>query len=311
MFFITPALILLLGVAASGGQDGNASPTFRGGVSLVKVDAQVLDRGGRIVPGLQASGFQILDEGQPQKIAYFGRESEPLDLVLLLDVSGSMYRHLEQLADAARAALKQLYEGDRVAVALFARSAGIRKPLTEDLQSVEAEMHDAVNTRTLGSGTAINAAIVVTAQYLQRQKARGRRAVLIVTDNVSLNYLVPDEEVIRQLYAADAVLNGILIGRQRRPEPPRPGRFLNSDFTPSNVYKLAEQTGGEAVEAGRIGDSFPQMIERIRARYSIQFATPAGASGAYRHVRVEFAPDARSRLRGAGIRARAGYYAPE
>ena len=277
----------------------------------MKIDAQVLDHGGRIVAGLKASDFQILDEGQLQKIAYFGRESEPLDLVLLLDVSGSMYRHLEQLADAARASLKQLYAGDRVAVALFARSAEIRKPLTEDLQAVEDEMHDAVNTRKLGSGTAINAAIVVTAQYLQREKPRGRRAVLIVTDNVSLNYLVPDEEVIRQLYAADAVLNGILIGKQKRPEPPRPGRFVNSDFTPSNIFKLAEQTGGEAVEAGKIGDSFPQMIERIRARYSIQYAAPAAPAGAYRHVRVEFAPEARGRLRGAAIRARAGYYAPE
>ena len=271
----------------------------------------MLDRGGRIVAGLKASDFQILDEGQVQKIAYFGRESEPLDLVLLLDVSGSMYRHLEQLADAARASLKQLYAGDRVAVALFARSAEIRQPLTEDLHAVEEEMHDAVNTRKLGSGTAINAAVVATAHYLQKQKPRGRRAVLIVTDNVSLNYLVPDEEVIRQLYAADAVLNGILIGRQKRPEPPRPGRFTNSDFTPSNIFKLAEQTGGEAVEAGKIGDSFPQMIERIRARYSIQYAAPAAAPGAYRHVRVEFSPGARGKLRGAGIRARAGYYAPE
>jgi VWFA-related protein len=307
MFFITPALILLLAGAASAWQE----PTFRGGISLVKVDAQVLDRSGRIVAGLKASDFQILDERQLQKIAYFGRESEPLDLVLLLDVSGSMYRHLEQLAEAARASLKQLYAGDRVAVALFARSAEIRQPLTEDLQAVEEEMHDAVNTRKLGSGTAINAAVVATARYLQAQKPRGRRAVLIVTDNVSLNYLVPDEEVIRQLYAADAVLNGILIGKQKRPEPPRPGRFTNSDFTPSNIFKLAEQTGGEAVEAGKIGDSFPQMIERIRARYSIQYAAPAAAPGAYRHVRVEFSPEARGKLRGANIRTRAGYYAPE
>jgi len=270
----------------------------------------VLDRSGRIVAGLKASDFQVLDEGQPQKIAYFGRESEPLDLVLLLDVSGSMYRHLEQLADAARASLKQLYEGDRVAVALFARSTEIVQPLTEDLQAVEDQMHDAVHSRKLGSGTAINAAIVTTAQYLQRQQQRGRRAVLIVTDNVSLNYRVPDEEVIRQIYSADAVLNGILIGRQKRPEQ-RTSQFVNSNFTPANVFKLAEQTGGEAVAAGRIGDSFPQMIERIRARYSIQFAASAGAPGAYRHLRVELAPGVRGKLRGAGIRARAGYYAPE
>jgi hypothetical protein len=65
------------------------------------------------------------------------------------------------------------------------------------------------------------------------------------------------------------------------------------------------------VEAGRIGNSFPQMIERMRARYSIQYAAPAAPAGTYRHVRVELAPEARGRLRGAAIRARAGYYAPE
>jgi VWFA-related protein len=272
------------------------------------VDTQVVDHSGRVVPGLTAADFRVYDDGQPQKIAYFGNEAEPLDLLLLLDVSGSMHRFLEQMAGTARAALKQLYPTDRVGLMLFARSASLREPLTQDLTEVEREMRDAVRTQSLGSGTAITSAIVAAAQYLQKEPALGRRAVLIVTDNLSLNYMVTDEDVIRQLYAANAVLNGILIGRQKRPDPPKRGQYVNPDFSPSDIYKLAEQSGGEAMEAGKIGESFENMIERIRARYSIQYEAPPSQPGVYHRIQVQLSPEARERHHVASVRARAGYY---
>lgn len=287
---------------------GQEIPTFRTGVSLVKVDVQVVEHNGHIVPDLTRDDFEVFDEGKPQKITYFGRESEPLDLLLLLDVSGSMRRSLEQLAGAAAGALKQLFEQDRVAVMLFSRSTLVRQSFTADFQAVEAGLRDSVREQSLGSGTAINFAIVSAAQYLQRQPVRGRRAVLIITDNLSLNYRVPDEDVIRELYRADAVLNAILIGKQRRPDAPKPGSYANPDFTPSDVLKLAEETGGEALEAAKIGASFQTMIERIRARYSLQYAAPEAEPGAYRHIRVQLSDSTRRRYRNVVIRARSGYY---
>ena len=311
MFFMALAFILLPANPAPAQENAADNPTFRAGVSLVKVDAQVVGQNGRIVPGLTSADFQLFDDGRPQKIVYFGQESEPLDLVLLLDVSGSMHRHLEQMAATARAALKQLHASDRVGVMLFAKRAEVRQPLTEDFRAVEQEMRDAVNTSSLGSGTAINAAIVEGAQYFEKQPARGRRAILIVTDNMSLNYLLPDEEVVRRLYLADAVLNGILIGKQKRPDLPKSGRYSNPDFTPSDIFKLASESGGEAMEAGKIGESFQQMIERIRARYSMQYDAPPSAPGSFHHIRVDLAPETRARHTTAAVRARSGYYAPQ
>jgi Ca-activated chloride channel family protein len=309
MFFMASAFILLPAHVALAQQAAGEGPTFRTGVALVKVDAQVVGHNGRVVPGLAREDFEVFDDGRPQKIAHFGQDAEPLDLVLLLDVSGSMHRNLEQMAATAQAALKQLYPADRVAVVLFAKRAEVREPLTQDFRAVEEEMRDAVHTDALGSGTSINAAIVTAAQYLQKQPARGRRAVLIVTDNLSLNYRIPDEEVIHELYAADAVLNGMLIGKQKRPDLPKSGQYFNADFTPSDIFKLAEQSGGEAMEAGKIGESFQHMIERIRARYSIQYAAPPSKPGQFHHIRVELTPATRSRHRNSVIRARAGYYA--
>jgi hypothetical protein len=100
-----------------------------------------------------------------------------------------------------------------------------------------------------------------------------------------------------------------LVGKQKRPEPAKPGQYVNPDFTPSDVFKLAEQTGGEAMEAGKIGESFRNIIERIRARYSIQYEAPPSEPGAFHRIRVELTPEARRHHRDAVVQARAGYYA--
>src|SRR5690348_12701707 len=98
MFFIALVPIVLPG----------QTPTFRAGVTLVKVDASAANPNGRIISDLSRNDFEILDEGVPQPIVYFDHESEPLELLLLLDVSGSMHRSLMDLSATARAALRPL-----------------------------------------------------------------------------------------------------------------------------------------------------------------------------------------------------------
>lgn len=285
------------------------TPVFRAGSSLVRVDVQVIGRGGRVLGDLQAEDFAIYDEGQAREIAHFGRESEPLDLLLLLDVSGSMRRSIERMAETARLALRQLHPDDRVGVMLFARQIEVWEEFTKDFALVSDGMKDAVKERGLGTGTAINEGLLAAARHMGAQPVRGRRAILIVTDNMGLNYRVSDEQVLRALYAADSVLNAILIGKQKHPDPAPRGAVLNPDFTPPDVFKLAEESGGEALEAGKIGETFAQMIERIRARYSLHYAPPEDlGESSFRRIRVELTPQARRRHSSARIRARAGYY---
>jgi len=278
---------------------------------MVNVDAAVIDSAGRSLPGLGPNDFEVYDKNTPRKIVYFEHESDPLDLLLLLDVSGSMHRSLAELASTARAALRPLGSGDHVAVMLFARTSALRQPFTSDFDAVAGEIRTAIDTPDLGTGTAINAAIVAAAAQIGRQSSKARRAILIVTDNLSLNYRISDEQVLKELYGADATLNAILIGKQRRPPLPKPGVPLNTDFTPSDVFKLADKTGGEAMESRKASESFQFMIERIRSRYRLQYEAPAAVPGEFRPVRVQLAPAARNHHPNAAIRARAGYYVPE
>lgn len=287
---------------------GAQQPTFRAGVTVVRVDVQVLE-GGRSVPGLTSRDFIVRDEGAPQPVTYFAHETEPLDVLLLLDVSGSMRRHVNQMARAARQAAARLRPGDRVAVMFFSRRAQLALELTKDRHTLEEAFEKARRPPDLGSGTAINAAILEAARYVRRHSSRGRRAILILTDNEGLNYQAPDEEVVRALWEADCVLGAIVTGRAAPPKPAPAGVSMNPDFTPANVFRLAEETGGQIVKADDAGQVFVAMMEHLRTRYSLHYRAPEAAPGSFRRIEVDLTAEARRRHPRAVVLARRGYYA--
>ncbi len=300
-------ILILLLAWASLVQEPRDAPVFRAGVSMVRVDAQVVVQD-RQVDGLTVRDFVVYDAGRPQTVEYFARESEPVDLMLLLDVSGSMRRHVEQVAQVALGALGQLKPNDRVALMLFSREAELREEFTGDFPRVAARLKGAVREKGIRSWTAINSSVISAAAFMKQQPVRGRRAILILTDNQGLHYQVPDERAIQALLEADCVLNAIVTGKGGRPEPPKTGPDLNPDFTPPDVFRLAAETGGETVSAEHAGDAFRQMIERIRVRYTLHYRAPDDIPGAFRPIRVELAPEARARHPRARVLARSGYY---
>lgn len=288
--------------------NGAQEPTFRAGVTVVRVDAQVLE-GGRSVPGLSAGDFVVRDEGAPQPIAYFAHESDPLDLLLLLDVSGSMRRHLEEMARAARRAAGRLRPGDRAGIMFFSRRTELALALTADRDALEQAFERTRRPPDLGSGTAINASILEAARYVSDHASRGRRAIVILTDNEGLNYQTPDEEVVRALWGADCVLNAIVTKRAARPKPAPVGWTLNPDFTPADVFRLAEETGGQVVRADDAGQALVAMMEHLRTRYSLHYRAPEVAPGSFRRIELDLTAEARRRHPRAVILARRGYYA--
>lgn len=311
MMFFMRTLLIVLGVAwgLHGQETAPGEATFRTGVADVRVDAQVVD-GKNVVTGLTQADFTITDEGKPQNTVYFGRDSEPLSLVLLLDISGSMQRWIERISNVAREALGYLRPGDRVAILVFGKRMEVHQEFSDNLGESARQIASAIQNHDVGAGTAINLSIAAAADYMgKRARPEGRRAILILTDNLSLSYQFADQQVIRSLYRSDAVLNAIVVGRGIRPGPPKPGQYYNPDFTPADVFKLAEETGGEAVTADRPDVSFREMIERIRTRYSLAYhAPPDTVAGAFRHIGVSLSPDARRRYPLAEVRARHGYY---
>lgn len=287
------------------GQDAD-TPVFKGGVSDVRVDLQVLENG-RLIENLTREDFKVYDNNVRRDIGFFGHEREPLSVVLLLDVSGSMGKFIKQLSAASSAALDQLREGDSISIMVFGREQKVTLPFTSRRPEVISALAEAVREKDVGSGTLINPALIAAAQYVRDNAKTGRRAIIIVTDNLALNYQSPDETAIRELHNANAVLNAIVVGKGNRPDEGPKSRYVNPEFSPANVFKIAEETGGEAIKAARMDEAFPALMERIRARYSLLYGAPLGRSGEYREIRVEFTPEAKLRYPNAIIRSRKGY----
>jgi VWFA-related protein len=278
-------------------------------VSDVRVDVQVTD-GNKLIKDLTKDDFAVSDEGQPQSIVSFSHGDEPVTLILLLDISGSMQKYIDEISLEAREALGHLRPGDRVAIMVFAKSTAVAQSFSDNLAETARNIGGAVKNWDVGSSTLINSSVVNAAHYMEKHAGPGgRRAILILTDNLSVSYQLTDGQVIRELNKADTVLNAIITGRAIRPDPPAPGKPLNPDFTPANVYELAEQTGGEWVKAESAGDSFKEMIERIRSRYMLAYHEPASQPGKFRHITVTLAEGARKRYPAAELHSRSGYYA--
>lgn len=298
------------------------APTFRAGVTDVNVDVAVTaDR--RSVTGLQASDFTVFDEGQEQPIVSFGQDSVPLDVVLLLDTSGSMQRWIAELSEIANTALRQLKPGDRVAVIAFSGSTEIEQPLTSDMSRVADAIKRAATDGPSDGGTDINGAMQNTAEYLisfanKEQVVNPgvlgrRRAIVVITDNLGFSYNAPKKSVVAQLYRANTVVYGLVIPTEmskvihkyadsRKHPQPKDG------FEVNDVFDLAKQTGGEAEYAEHPDETFPDMLSQIRSRYVLTYHAPEAAPGSLRKIQVMLSKAARKRYRKAVVSARAGYY---
>jgi VWFA-related protein len=305
MFFIS-AIFMLAPLSA---QEEGPPLVFKTGVADVRVDVQVT-QGKELVTALAKDDFIVSDETKPQSIVSFQHGDEPVNLLLLLDISASMQPVIEQIAQTARDAMDHLRPGDRVAIMVFAKKTALHQEFSDNLAESARQIAAAVKKWDVGVTTQINSAIVDAAHYMDKNASPGgRRAILILTDNLSTSFQLTDGQVIRELDKSDTVLNAIVTGRAIRPDPPGPSMFPNKDVTPSNVFHLAEETGGEWVKVGQAGETFAEMIRRIRTRYMLAYHAPESEPGTFRHISVTLSPEAQKKYPTAEVHARSGYYA--
>lgn len=199
----------LLALSLAGGLLSPAADdevVFRSDVSLVRVDAQVVDGGNRALTGLRVTDFILREGGQLQPIRNFANEDMPADVLLLFDVSASMRPHIERIANAADRALRVLAPQDRVGIMVFDRSTRTRLPFHKRLSDVRAEMDRLLDEETFHGGTDITRGLLDAAEYVRRDaRPDARRAIVIVTDDQT-EFRRDVDGVSRALTRADAVL---------------------------------------------------------------------------------------------------------
>ena len=303
-----PAIIVLLNAVLTIAQD---VPAFRSDVSLVHVDVEVTD-GSRLLTGFHKEDFLVKDNGTSQTILYFSQDEEPLDVILLFDISGSMRPKVAKVAASAHAAFAELRHGDRIAVMTFHNRSRLVAPFTEDLEQVERTIQEDVVQGRFRGGTRILAAVENAAKHLsQEPRTQRRRAVLILTDDYGQRSRRAST-VVHALWEADASLSGLIIRRPGETAVTTVARISNPALLmlQEGMDGVAEKTGGETMKADDAGDAFREIMHRLRLRYSIYYAMPPGKAGEQRQVKVELTGDALRSHSSARVRARKGYVIP-
>lgn len=280
-------------------------PTFSTGVFLVHVDAEVLGQDGRPLIGLTKDDFRVLDGGEEQTIAAVSAEEQPLDLVLLFDTSGSMHGQIMKVAAVAHAGLRELRSGDRVCVMSFSVKPRLVWPFSDDLDAVEQAIQRVAQFHFRG-GTRIQDSVNDAATRFVRSNDREhqRRAVLILTDDFG-RPARNKTSIVENFWEADALLSGLVVTNHV-------AQFLLGSRLPAarrrgGIEDLVEKTGGDIIYSDDISSSFPEMMHRIRSRYSLYYRLPEGQVGSLRTIDVQLSAQAKQRFPQTRVIARRAY----
>ena len=313
---------------------------FRSDVSLVRVDAQVVDSTNRAIGRLQQDDFVLREEGRTQPIRGFASENMPVDVLFLLDVSASMRPHVQRIADASEQALTTMRKDDRMGIMVFDRSTRLRLPFRSGRQEVEREFDRLLRQERFNGGTDITRGMLDAADYVRREGRRdAKRAIVILTDDET-EMDRNEAYVSRALTRADAVMFALIApdamqygrypggGGQRRggwggggplggviwgPRGPYGGRptpgggVYGSRTQSAGTAQIARDSGGDSMP---VSDAYAleETLSRIRQRYALYFNLPDGVRpGEERNIEVDLAAAARRRHPDAEVRYRRVY----
>jgi Ca-activated chloride channel family protein len=238
-------------------------PNFKVDVKLVNVFVTVLDRNGSPVGNLQKPDFEVLEDGHPQQIAVFDRESQlPLSIVVAVDTSLSTRKDLRlELESARRFAHSILRPVDALSLYQFSEIVNEVVPFTSDLKRIDRGL----NNITVGSATAMYDAVYLGSEALQER--RGRKVLVIITDGGDTLSKVNYHQALRAAQQAEAIVYSIIIV----PIPSSAGRDLGGEHA---LIQMSHDTGGKYYYADtldRLDAAFARISDELRTQYLLAY----------------------------------------
>jgi VWFA-related protein len=302
---------MFLAVAAAGAVSAQDSSDakFSTDVKVVNVLATVHDKQGKIVSDLTKDDFDLLEEGRPQTIRYFTRETDlPLTLGLLVDTSLSQRRVLAEEKDASRRFIEKVLREDRDQTFLihFDHDTELLQDLTSSRTKLEHAMDEVSlpddarpqlrgggypgggggypGRRSNLPGTTLYDAVLLASDELMR-KRMGRKALILLTDGVDNGSKVSLPESIESAQRADTLVYSIwFTGEEQQSQPfgggfgggrRRGGGFPTPQAQRPDGKKILQQmsreTGGGFFEVSR-KLSIDQIYDRIEEELRNQYS---------------------------------------
>ena len=305
--------VVLTGAVAFQAQD---LPSIKVDVDVVNILTSVRDKKGGLIANLEKNDFTVLEDGKPQEIKYFTKETDlPLTIGLLVDVSGSQ----RNLIDIERSAASQFFtQVLRKKDEAFLISFGEETELLQDYTGSPRLLKEGLNQLRVSSGVSgihpgpvptigqPRGTVLYDAIYLAgTEKLRsevGRKVIVVITDGVDQGSRLTRNQAIEAAQKADAVIYSIDYS-----DPRAYGPFGGGGGGEGELRKMSDETGGHVYKVDRkhtLDDVFRELQDEMRSQYSIGYTPTNGVKdGTYRHLEIRLAN------KDLKAQARKGYYA--
>jgi Ca-activated chloride channel family protein len=260
-FFLLALLssVCLLPLSLSAQDD---TTTFRMDVKLVNLFVNVTDKNGAIVGGLGKEDFQVFEDGHPQKIAVFERQSElPLNLILAIDTSGSTAKDLYLEQSAAKHFIHALLrQQDQMSLLQFATDVRQLVPFTNKV----AQLDHGLNALRVGDATALYDAVYLGSDSLRKKE--GRKVLVLVSDGGDTAKSTTYPEALEEALRSEVMIYSII----DVPIEASAGRDIGGEHA---LITLSEQTGGKSFYAseGGLEKAFERVSDDLRTQYLIAY----------------------------------------
>jgi Ca-activated chloride channel family protein len=238
-------------------------PTFKAGTQVVSLFVTVTDPQKRLVPDLTKDDFVVFDNDKPQPLVYFDNSIRPINVVVMLDTSGSMTLTIDLLKMAAEQFILRLLPEDKARIGAFndkiqfnARWSSDRDQMITDAKNID-----------YGNGTRLWDAAGASLDELKG--IDGRRVILLFTDGDDTESKTRLSTIIDRSRAEEVMIYAIGLE----------SKFMGTTTKPDGgLKKIAEETGGGYFELKRATDlasTFTKVAQELHSQYVIGFTPTA------------------------------------
>ena len=274
-------LLFVLAIGVALGASSQQQPVFRAGADTVPVYVTVTDKSGRLVPDLAQMDFQVFDNGKPQPITAFDNSPQAIRLIVMVDVSGTMFRNLQLLRAAGGQLVSQLGPGDLAKIGVFGDTIDIGPTFTHDARELIASLPTDISPN---ASTPLWRAIDKAIGELGHSE--GRPVVLVMSDGkdtspVAGRHWMTQLDVLDHATREDVMVYGIGV-QSRGPGMPgmggNPMEAMVANLPDPGLGTLAIATGGGYFELrprDDLGESFGRVLDELHHQYLLGFAPPA------------------------------------
>ena len=316
-------------------------------VNFVQVPVTVKDEEGRLVNGLVPKDFEVLENGQKQKMTFFTSDPFPLSAAVIIDLGmpNSVVQKVNQTFNSLEGAFSQFDE-----VSLYVYSGTVSKlidfgavndELAETLNELKTKrgrndgvpvtsgpigpQGPVINGSPVGSAVpvlitppkeahVINDAILMAAADLSRRPRDRRKIIFVISDGREQNSVAGYSDVLKVLLTNGIVVYGVGVGTTALPVYGKLQKFHIPRLGTGDILpKYASATGGELFtefSKDSIDSVYARAIGDARNQYTLGYVTKAAPGGGYREIEVRVARPDCSKYASSCVRtyAKAGYY---